>query len=167
MENVKTPNGLARNTGGSVADHVRELVQQVQDELHQLLRQRAELTRRIGTAKQTIVGLAALLGDDVLSEDVQHLVDGRTFGHRPGLTKACRRVLVEADHPVSAREVQQQLLEQTPALLAAHKDPIASVTTILNRLVYYSEAQRVVLADGTRRWQWSVEQTSRRPSLDR
>src|ERR1700733_3735125 len=50
--------------------HVQEVVRAAHEELRQLMRQRADVMKRIGTVKQTIVGLAHLFGDDVLSEGV-------------------------------------------------------------------------------------------------
>jgi hypothetical protein len=50
-----------------------------------------------------------------------------------------------------------------PALLARHKDPMASVTTVLNRLVEYGEAQPV-LANGRRAWQWVADVPTEVPS---
>ena len=45
--------------------HVQQVVKQAHEELRELLRQRAEVMRRIGTIKQTIAGLANLFGDEV------------------------------------------------------------------------------------------------------
>jgi hypothetical protein len=42
-------------------------------------------------------------------------------------------------------------------MLARHKDPMASVTTVLNRLVAYGEAQAVSLDSGRRAWQWVAD----------
>ena len=70
------------------------------EELKQLLRQRGDIMKRIGTVKQTIVGLANLFGDDVLSEELLELVDRKSSGRQPGFTKACRMVLMEADRPL-------------------------------------------------------------------
>jgi hypothetical protein len=44
-----------------------------------------------------------------------------------------------------------------PLLMARHKDPMASVTTVLNRLVAYGEAKAVVLENGRRAWQWVAD----------
>ena len=44
-------------------------------ELLQLMRQRAEIMKRIGTVKQTIAGLANLFGDQVLDDDLLELID--------------------------------------------------------------------------------------------
>ena len=73
------------------------------------MRQRADIMKRIGTVKQTIVGLANLFGDEVLSEELLELVDRKSGGRQPGFTKACRMVLMEADRPLGAREVCEQI----------------------------------------------------------
>jgi hypothetical protein len=53
-------------------------------------------------------------------------------------------------------------------MLARHKDPMASVTTVLNRLVAYGEAKAVSLENGRRAWRWvsdSVSAVSPGPAL--
>ena len=142
---------------GSNNGHVQEVVRQAHEELRQLLRQRAEVMRRIGTVKQTIAGLANLFGDNVLSEELLELVDRKSNGRQPGFTKACRMILMEAGRALSARDVCEQIQEKMPPMLARHKDPMASVTTVLNRLVDYGEAQPVVLSNGRRAWKWIAE----------
>src|SRR6266481_9005944 len=122
---------------GSNDPHVLEVVRQAHEELRQLMRQRADVMKRIGTVKQTIVGLANLFGDDVLNEELLELVDRRTGGRQPGFTKACRVVLMEAEKPLGAREVCDQIQQRMRPILIRHKDPLASVTTVLNRLVEY------------------------------
>ena len=134
--------------------HVMEVVRQAHDELRQLMRQRADIMKRIGTVKQTIVGLANLFGDDILSEDLLDLVDRKTSGRQPGFTKACRMVLMEAKRPLAAREVCEEIQQRVPPLLSRHKDPLASVTTVLNRLVEYGEARSMVRENGRRAWEW-------------
>jgi len=44
-----------------------------------------------------------------------------------------------------------------PTLLASHKDPKSSVTTVLSRLVAYGEAVSTVDLDGRRVWKWVAE----------
>ena len=137
--------------------HVQEVVRQAHEELRQLLQQRAEVMRRIGTIKQTIAGLANLFGDEVLSDELLELVDRKSSGRQTGFTKACRMVLMEANRAVSARDVCDRLQVKSPPLLARHKDPMASVTTVLNRLVAYGEARPVALVNGRRAWQWVAD----------
>ena len=155
MDNGRGSNGSGnKNLPNSNDPHVQEVVKAAHEELRQLMRQRADVMKRIGTVKQTIVGLANLFGDEVLSEDLLELVDRKSGGRQPGFTKACRVVLMEADRPLGAREVCEQIQQRIPPILLRHKDPLASVTTVLNRLVEYGEARTLVRENGRRAWQW-------------
>jgi len=145
------------NTGNG---HVEEVVRQAHEELRQLLHQRADVMRRIGTIKQTIAGLANLFGDGVLSDELLELVDRKSSGRQPGFTKACRMILMDANRALSARDVCDRIQEKAPPMLARHKDPMASVTTVLNRLVAYGEAKAVALDNGRRGWQWVADSRS-------
>jgi chorismate mutase len=145
---------IVSNTGNG---HVQEVVRQAHEELQQLLQQRSEVMRRIGTIKQTIAGLANLFGDGVLSDELLELVDRKSNGRQPGFTKACRSILMDANRALSARDVCDRIQEKIPPMLARHKDPMASVTTVLNRLVAYGEARAVSLANGRRAWQWVAD----------
>jgi hypothetical protein len=135
----------------------QQVVRAAHEELLQLVRQRADIMKRIGTVKQTIAGLADLFGDQVLSDDLLELIDRKPNGRQPGFTKACRRVLMEVRRPLGAREVCAELERYAPAILARHKDPLASVTTVLNRLVDYGEARSLSNDRGRRVWEWISE----------
>jgi hypothetical protein len=163
MENRE--NASFKTTAGNRDGHVQEVVRQAHEELRQLLQQRSEVMRRIGTVKQTIAGLANLFGDGVLSEELLELVDRRSNGRQPGFTKACRMILMETNRALSARDVCDQIQERIPPMLARHKDPMASVTTVLNRLVEYGEARPVVLDNGRRAWQWIADANSATPAV--
>jgi hypothetical protein len=156
MENVQRGNGSIRSVERYDIGHVEEVIRQAHGELHQLMQQRAEIMKRIGTVKQTISGLANLFGDGLLSEELLELVDRKSSGRQPGFTKACRMILMEAGHAMNARDICEYFQQKMPALLARHKDPMASVTTVLNRLVDYGEAQ-AVLSNGRRAWLWIAE----------
>ena len=158
MDIGRSGNGAGnRNLPGSSDPHVQEVVKAAHEELRQLMRQRADVMKRIGTVKQTIVGLANLFGDEVLSEELLELVDRKSGGRQPGFTKACRMVLMEAARPLGAREVCEHHSAKIPPVLLRHKDPLASVTTVLNRLVEYGEARTVVRENGRRAWQWVAD----------
>jgi len=150
-------NGSNGNAANKSDSHVQEVVRAAHEELRQLMRQRAEIMKRIGTVKQTIVGLANLFGDDVLNDELLELVDRKSGGRQPGFTKACRMVLMEANRPLGAREVCEHLQRRMPPVLMRHKDPLASVTTVLNRLVEYGEARTVARENGRRAWQWVAD----------
>src|SRR5258708_36840296 len=94
--------------------HVQEVVRQAHDELRQLLQQRSDVMRRIGTIKQTIAGLANLFGDAVLSDELLELVDRKRSERQPGFTKACRMILMDANRATSARDVSDRLQESSP-----------------------------------------------------
>jgi hypothetical protein len=159
METRQVELSMNGNKGlpGTNDPHVLEVVRQAHEELRQLMRQRAEIMKRIGTVKQTIVGLANLFGDEILSEELLDLVDRKTSGRQPGFTKACRMVLMESKRPLSAREVCEQIQLRLPPVLSRHKDPLASVTTVLNRLVEYGEARSTIRENGRRAWEWVAD----------
>jgi hypothetical protein len=142
---------------GAADPHVQEVLKSAHEELRLLLKQRAEIMKRIGTVKQTIVGLANMFGEDVLNEELLDLIDRKTSGRQPGFTKACRMVLMEAGRPLGAREVCERIQEKIPPILLRHKDPLASVTTVLNRLVEYGEARTLIKENGRRAWEWVAE----------
>ena len=154
--------GNGKNNGESIAiqtdaAHAAEcLISQVHEELRRLLEQRDEIMKRIGTAKKTISGLCALFGNDRASEEVLQLVGGSIRGRQAGFTQACRTILMEAEGALTAQQVRERILAGDPTLLSRHKDLLASITTILNRLVNYGEAVKVSNDHG-RAWRWSSE----------
>lgn len=149
--------GVSGDLRNNSSSHVQEVIKTAHEELRQLMRQRAEVMKRIGTLKQTIAGLANLFGDEILGEELLELVDRKSGGRQPGFTKACRLALMEANQPLSVREVCDRIRERLPGVLLRHKDPLASVTTVLNRLVEYGEAQSVLKDNGRRAWQWVAD----------
>lgn len=156
---VGKSNGDGRGALDAQANSVsaQQVVKAAHEELLQLMRQRGEIMKRIGTVKQTIVGLANLFGEQVLGDDLLELIDRKPNGRQAGFTKACRRVLMEVRRPLGAREVCGELERYAPAILARHKDPLASVTTVLNRLVDYGEARSLSNERGRRVWEWISE----------
>jgi len=154
MENETIRDGFASDPESKTL-RVQAVLRQVHQELRQLLQQRADVVQRICTIKKTIVGLASLLeDDDVLNSDLRELVHGGGT-RKPGLTQACRLILMKAGRAIGARDVRDQIQETAPTILIGHKDSMASVTTILTRLVTYGEAHVSVAANGKRVWQWA------------
>jgi hypothetical protein len=156
MENMQKTNGGPKPVDRYDVGHVQEVIRQAHDELRLLLQQRADIMKRIGTVKQTISGLANLFGDGVLNEELMELVDRKSSGRQPGFTKACRMILMESNRALNSRDICDYFQNKMPALLARHKDPMASVTTVLNRLVEYGEAE-AVMANGRRAWKWVAD----------
>jgi len=141
--------------------HVQEVIRSAERELNELLQRRAEVMKRIGTIKQTLSGLANLFGESVLSDELLTFLDRKSSSRQPGFTRACRVVLMEAKKPLGARLVCLALQQKFPEVLQRHKDPIASVTTVLNRLADYTEARCSLDASGRRVWEWMAERDGR------
>jgi hypothetical protein len=154
MENGQRTNESVRPVDRYDVGHVQEVIRQAHEELRHLLQQRAEVMKRIGTVKQTISGLANLL---------MELVDRKSSGRQPGFTKACRMILMESGRALNSRDICDYFQQKMPALLARHKDPMASVTTVLNRLVEYGEAE-AVLSNGRRAWRWVADLPAEQPA---
>jgi hypothetical protein len=72
-------------------------------------------------------------------------------------------MLMESGRAMSARDICDYFQQKLPSMLARHKDPMASVTTVLNRLVDYGEAQAVV-SNGRRAWRWVAEADADAPA---
>jgi hypothetical protein len=137
--------------------HVQEVIRSAQHELDQLLAQRADIMKRIGTVKQTLVCLAKVFGDDVLTPDTVRLLGRGATRKQPGFTRACRLILMEAVSPLDARHGLRELQRRFPELVERHKDPLASVTTVFNRLVGYAEVRSFHNGKGRRVWEWIAD----------
>lgn len=167
MASGENGNGLVAPSERYDVAQVQQVIRQAHEELRYLLQQRAEVMKRIGTVKQTIAGLANLFGDAVLSDELLEMVDRKSSGRQTGFTKACRMILMESGRAMSAREICDQFQQKMPSLLSRHKDPMASVTTVLNRLVDYGEAQAVFAGNGRRAWIWAAESAASASTPDR
>jgi hypothetical protein len=137
--------------------HVQEVIVAAEHELHHLLLQRSETMKRIGTVKQTLVCLAKVFGEDILTPEVLRLLGRGATRKQPGFTRACRVVLMEAGTPLDARHGFRELQRRFPELVERHKDPLASVTTVFNRLVGYAEVRSFLNGKGRRVWEWIAE----------
>jgi len=157
MEQERDRNPLSRPSTANVGASLQEVARQVADELRKSLQIRADVTRRIGTLKKTAAGLASTFGESILTEDLRETLEVSSPNRRKGLTDKCREILIQSDAPLTSRDVCERLFNEAPLVLANHKDPVASVTTVLNRLVEYGEVRRVPLSDDKRAWQWVTE----------
>ncbi len=144
------------NPPEAAAGEPAQAIQTAHRELLELLGQRAEVLKKIGALKRTIAGLACLFGEGVLPESLLAVIKPRTAGPQSGITGACRTVLMEAKRPLSAWEVCQRIQRRRPILLQSHKNAIASVTTVLNRLIKYGEALPTSSESGRRTWCWAA-----------
>jgi hypothetical protein len=154
----------SENTLPAADTHMLEVVRAAKQQLSELVKQRAEIMRRIGTAKQTILGLASLFGDTALQDELLEFMENRSVRRQPGFTRACRFLLMEAHRPLNSREMCVQLWHRHRDLATRHKDLLASVTTVLNRLVGYGEARAIEEPGGRRLWEWIAERETGVPT---
>lgn len=140
--------------------HVNKILEEMYGEFQSLMLQRSAILRRIGTIKQTIIGLAKLFGDEAVGENLLQVVEQRSTTRSRGFTRTCRVVLMESTRPMTCQEVYEEIQRRTPTLLAHHKDALASVNTVLNRLAAYGEARIAMNEKGKRAWEWSTERTA-------
>jgi hypothetical protein len=129
--------------------NVQLIVKFAHEELQQLIQQRADITKRIGTIKQTILGLSRMFGDD---EPVREYEGHKPGTRRPGLTHACRAVLTKLDRPLTARELSEHIQERDLPGARSSRNLAASVAVVLDRLVQYGEARVVLRDNGRRAW---------------
>jgi hypothetical protein len=147
--NANTP--CAMNEATKI--EVEQVLRLAGTELHALLEHRAALVRRLSTLRRTISGLAEMFGNDVLTEDLQALVNPMQKTRGAGLTEACRSIVSNSLLPLTAREIADRIRANYPAVIQNHKDPVASVTSILQRLGSYGEAKTRISRSGRRLWE--------------
>jgi hypothetical protein len=165
MNHEQLSHNADSGTLGNANLHVLDVMRRAEQELRHLMKERLVVTKRIGTVKQTIVGLAHLFGDDGLDATLLDLVDRKKGSRQPGITGACRKILMEARQPMSARDVRDVIERTMPPLLASHKDPMATINTILGRLATYGEATVASGDRGQRVWLWAAERDRRSNSV--
>jgi hypothetical protein len=140
--------------------HVQQVLDSAQKQLHELHKQRNEVTRRIGTVKRMLVSLGEMFGESAFCDELLQNIGLKRGSQQRGLTSTCRKVLMESPVPITTRKVQEEISRMNPALLSGHKDPQASIITILNRLVRYGEIKPLVGDHGRREWQWIADRNA-------
>jgi hypothetical protein len=149
--------GPTAGNNAAMLPHVQQVLRAASQELSGLLEHRADVMKRIGTIKQMLAGLADLFGDSVLDDELRIVLDRGMSDRRRGFTRACRRILMEAQAPLRPRQGCEELWRKFPELAGRHKDLGASVTTVFHRLVAYGEARCFLDEHGVRVWEWVAE----------
>ena len=115
------------DTDRKLEPHIQELCRSAQEELRQLMRDRAQVVKHSSSSR---------------------MLSPNNSANPP----VCRDILLTEKRPLTANEVYRLVRQRFPMLLAEHKEPVSSVTTVLNRLVKYGEAESFFV--GKRRaWQ--------------
>lgn len=127
---------------------IEDVIHVLEEEITSLRGQRANISTRIARMGQIVLRLKHLYGSEPESPSV-----GRV--NRPGITRACRLVLMEScGRPLTLREVFRAIQTKLAPEMLSHKDPRASVATILGRLVEYGEVEVTTDDKGKRAYSW-------------
>jgi hypothetical protein len=127
-----------------VIDHLR-------DELLRLSKQREEAGERIGVLRKTITGLMTVFGDRVVDNQLLSMLGHSESQRHSGLTKECRLALSGSGTGLTVRELCDRVKQS--GALENHRNPMASIGVVLNRLVGYGEV-KAIFDGGARRYQW-------------
>jgi hypothetical protein len=127
------------------------VIDRLRDELLSLSRQREEAVERISVLKRTITGLITVFGEGVVDNQLLSLLGRPESQRQPGLTKECRSTLSGSPTALTAREICDRVKQS--GALENHRNPMASIGVVLNRLVGYGEV-KTILDGGPRRYQW-------------
>ncbi|HTR65841.1 MAG TPA: hypothetical protein VMH85_08715 [Terriglobales bacterium] len=156
-----------------IADNtdVEHVVVQIRKELDSLHLEHAAIVKRIALIKQTLHGLAGVFGERMVNGQLQNLLSLSSVpppsGASRGLTQSCRRLLAEAQSPVTVHQIHAGIQERYPEVLANNKKPTASLQVILRRLVEYGEAEAGFDARGKRTWRSKSRQAASPPQENR
>lgn len=157
MDSEQTAEKIVRIEPGNMKGPVEDVIREAEKHLRLLMKERMEVTKRIATVKNTVAGLVSLFGGDILNSEVSRAIGRKPGPRQPGLTRACRKVLSNAKRPLSVRGICDEIQRNVPMLLAHHKDPRATVNTILSRLAGYGEASLLMNEPGQHEWVWIAE----------
>src|ERR1051326_1910671 len=133
---------------------VEHVLAAARHELQHLLEQRSLILRRIAMVRRTINGLVDTFGGSVSADRIDSARPRVIDIRHKGLTAACRVVLRDSGEPLTAVDVVERILRNSPLVLGHHKNSISSVTTVLRRLQAYGEAVTGLSSSGQRVWTW-------------
>ncbi len=133
---------------------LEQIIKRAAADLQRLRNERLEITKRIASIKETVSGLATLCDDEQAKARLMELLDTPSSGRQAGLTRACRQALIEASAPLTSSQIAIAI-QRSNTLLSKYKDPSGAVNTVLNRLVRYGEAEKVLGPHGRVAWQWA------------
>lgn len=116
-------------------------VRRITKELSALQKQLREVEDDIVAVRQALHGLSLILGEEHFSEELLRLIRPKRAQIR-GLSSVCRSLLLRAPYAYSVREVCDRINATDPLLLAHHRNPMASVMSVLRQLARRGEIIR-------------------------
>jgi hypothetical protein len=123
-----------------------------QQESAALQAQLKEVEQEIAAIRNTVYGLSVIYGEQAVSHELLEQVRPVRSKQR-GLTDACRVVLCKAARPCSVTTICKLVDAVDPFLLLHHRNPRASVMTILRNLANRGQVARSAI-NGRSVWEW-------------
>lgn len=124
-----------------VEDGVQLSARRITKELSALQKQLRDVEDDIVVVRQTLHGLSLILGEEYFSEELLRLIRPKRTNIR-GLSSVCRSLLMQASRAYSVREVCDRINATDPLLLTHHRNPMASVMSVLRQLARRGEVIR-------------------------
>jgi hypothetical protein len=115
--------------------------QRINKELLTLRKELREVEDDIAAARQALHGLSLILGEEYVSDELLRLIHPKRTNIR-GLSSVCRSLLVKPPYAYSVREICDCINATDPLLLTHHKNPMASVMSVLRQLARRGEIIR-------------------------
>jgi len=112
-----------------------------------------QINEEISAVKSTLYGLSLIFGDEAFPQPLLQSLRSKPGGKVRGLTAACEAVLVKTSHPCSVSAVCNLVRAVDPLLLIHHRNPRASVMTVLRNFAKRGQVVRRT-EDGRSVWQW-------------
>jgi hypothetical protein len=125
----------------NVEHGVQLSARRITKELSALQKQLRQVEDDILAVRQTLHGLSLILGEEHFSDELLRLIRPRRTNIR-GLSSVCRSLLLHAPHAYSVREVCDRINATEPLLLVHHRNPMASVMSVLRQLAKRGEIIR-------------------------
>jgi hypothetical protein len=135
-------------------EHLRPTGDRIQGEMSSLQDQLKEIEREIVAVKSTLFGLSVIYGEDLLTPPLREQIRRKRGTAVRGLTAACRAALMSVARPCSVSAVCNLIRAIDPLLLVHHRNPRASVMTVLRNFAQRGQVTRG-MEEGRSVWQWT------------
>jgi hypothetical protein len=135
-------------------DYLRPSGERIREEMSSLQKQLKQVEEEISAVKNTLYGLSVIFGEEVFSQQVLQTIRPKHGGKVRGLTATCQAVLVKTSHPCSVSAVCNLVRAVNPLLLIHHRNPRASVMTVLRNFAKRGQAVRGT-ENGRSVWRWA------------
>jgi hypothetical protein len=135
-------------------DYLRPSGERIREEMVSLQKQLKEVEEEISAVKNTLYGLSVIFGEEVFSQQLLKAIRPNHTGKVRGLTAACQAVLIKASGPCSVSVVCNLVRAVNPLLLIHHRNPRASVMTVLRNFALRGQVVRGT-ENGRSVWRWA------------